>query len=96
MITGGKETIIGSKQDPSFGTVVMFGMGWNLCSILKAYVVFRVAPFTVSGGFQHDSLNKDKSSFSKQLTVAEKPSDIKKVGRMHTKHIYSLSQIFLK
>ncbi len=45
MITGGKETIIGSKQDPGFGAVVMFGMGGIYVQFLKD-VVFRVAPFT--------------------------------------------------
>ena len=45
MVTGGKETIIGSKQEPGFGAVVMFGMGGIYVQFLRD-VVFRVAPFT--------------------------------------------------
>lgn len=45
MIQGGTETIIGASTDPSFGPVVMFGLGGIYVEVLKD-VVFRVSPVT--------------------------------------------------
>jgi acyl-CoA synthetase (NDP forming) len=43
MITGGVETVIGSKRDPVFGPVVMFGLGGVYVEVLKD-VTLRLAP----------------------------------------------------
>jgi len=45
MLSGGREVIVGGKRDPSFGPVVMCGLGGVHVEILQD-VAFRLAPFT--------------------------------------------------
>jgi acetyl coenzyme A synthetase (ADP forming)-like protein len=45
MITGGEELILGMKRDPSFGPVLMFGMGGVFVEVYKD-VIFKVAPLS--------------------------------------------------
>lgn len=46
MMTGGKEIIIGGKQDPSFGPTVLCGLGGIYAEVLKDLNI-RLAPITI-------------------------------------------------
>ena len=46
MLTGGKEIIIGGKQDPAFGATVLCGLGGIYAEVLKD-VRLRLAPITL-------------------------------------------------
>lgn len=46
MVTGGIETVMGMSTDPSFGPLIMFGLGGIYVEILKD-VAFRISPLTV-------------------------------------------------
>jgi 4-hydroxybutyryl-CoA synthetase (ADP-forming) len=77
MVKGGKETIIGSKLESGFGSVVMFGMGGIYVEVLKD-VTFRLAPITDSEA--DEMISSIKTNKLLQGVRGEKPSDIKKLS----------------
>ena len=45
MVTGGQELILGGRQDPNFGPVVLIGLGGIFVEVFEE-VALRVAPLT--------------------------------------------------
>ncbi len=86
MIKGGKETIIGSKLEPGFGPVVMFGMGGIYVEVLKD-VTFRLAPVTDTEA--DEMISSIKTNKLLQGVRGEKPADIKRLSEC----IQRLSQL---
>lgn len=77
MIKGGRETIVGSKQEPGFGPVMMFGMGGIYVEVLKD-VTFRITPTT---SFEADEMiSSIKTNKLLQGVRGEKPSDVQKLS----------------
>jgi 4-hydroxybutyrate---CoA ligase (ADP-forming) len=77
MIKGGKELIIGSKQEPGFGPVIMLGMGGIYVEVLKD-VTFRLAPITdMEADVMIDSIKTKKLL---EGVRGEKPADKKKLS----------------
>ena len=56
MVKGGKEMIIGSKQEPGMGPVIMLGMGGIYVEVLKD-VTFKLAPVTENEANDHFFFN---------------------------------------
>ncbi|HKU33608.1 MAG TPA: 4-hydroxybutyrate--CoA ligase [Candidatus Nitrosotalea sp.] len=77
MIKSGKETIVGSKQEPGFGPVVMFGMGGIYVEVLKD-VTFRIAP--VTNAEAEEMISTIKTNKLLQGVRGEKPSDTQKLS----------------
>lgn len=77
MVKGGKETIIGSKQEPGFGSLVMLGMGGIYVEVLKD-VTFRLAP--VSDREANDMIASIKTKKILEGVRGEKPSDTEKLS----------------
>ncbi|MDE1826291.1 MAG: acetate--CoA ligase family protein [Thaumarchaeota archaeon] len=77
MVKGGKETIVGSKQELGFGPVVMFGMGGIYVEVLKD-VTFRITPTT---NLEADEMvSSIKTHKLLQGVRGEKPSDVQKLS----------------
>ncbi len=76
MISGGREVILGGKQDPSFGPVVMFGLGGIYAEVFDD-VAFRVAPLTRQDA--EEMIAEVKGSRLLRGIRGEKPSDVEAV-----------------
>lgn len=74
MIESAKETILGSKRDPMFGPLIMFGLGGIYVEILKD-VVFRLAP--INGQDAKEMIESIKTIKLLKGARGEQPSDIK-------------------
>lgn len=86
MVKGGKEMIIGSKQEPGFGSVLMLGMGGIYVEVLKD-VTFRLAPVTDKEA--DDMIASIKTKKLLDGVRGEKPSDLAKLSEC----IQRLSQL---
>lgn len=73
MVTGGKDIIIGCKQEPGLGPMLMLGMGGIYVEVLKD-VTFRLAP--VTGIEANDMVQSIKTKKLLLGTRGEAPSDI--------------------
>ncbi len=77
MVKTAKETILGASQDPTFGPIIMFGLGGIYVEVLKD-VVFRVAPID-----DREAMGMVESIKTIRLLKGvrgEKPSDLKAIA----------------
>jgi acetyl coenzyme A synthetase (ADP forming)-like protein len=72
MLTGGHEVIIGATTDPTFGKVVVFGLGGVLVEVLKD-VTFRLAP--VDAETAHSMLDGIKAAEVLKGARGAEPAD---------------------
>jgi acetate---CoA ligase (ADP-forming) len=78
-VRGGRETIIGVSQDPSFGPVIMFGLGGIYVEALQD-VAFRVQP--VSDVDAHEMVRSIRGIRLLEGMRGEPPSDIGAIEEM--------------
>lgn len=88
MISNGKEVILGAKRDPSFGPVILFGLGGIYVEVLKE-TSLRVAPINRSEATE--MLSELKGSAILKGVRGEKPSDIEALIEM----LLRLSQLMV-
>jgi len=88
-VEGGTEVILGLKRDPSFGPVVMFGLGGIFVEILKD-VSFRVAPINKESAI--DMIKEIKSSKMLLGARGRKMLDIESIAEA----ILRISQLALE
>jgi 4-hydroxybutyryl-CoA synthetase (ADP-forming) len=77
MVKSAKETILGASQDPTFGPVIMFGLGGIYVEVLKD-VVFRIVPID-----EQEAINMVESIKTIKLLKGvrgEKSSDLKAIS----------------
>ncbi len=76
MMPTGKEVIVGMKRDPSFGPLVMFGMGGIYVEVFRD-VSFRIAP--ISKEDAEEMVREVKAYKILQGVRGERPSDVNAV-----------------
>jgi acyl-CoA synthetase (NDP forming) len=74
MVSGGKEVILGSKHDPSFGPVLLFGLGGIYVEVFKD-ISLRVAPINRSEA--EEMISEPKTSIILKGVRGERPMDTK-------------------
>ena len=88
MISAGKEVILGAKRDPSFGPIILFGLGGIYVEVLKE-TSLRVAPINRSEA--EEMISELKSSPILKGVRGEQPSDIEAL----IENLLRLSQLMM-
>jgi len=73
MITGGRELIVGGRQDPQFGPVILVGLGGIFVEIFEE-VSLRVTP--ISANDAHEMIDELRGAQILKGARGHKPSDI--------------------
>ncbi|MCX8117065.1 MAG: acetate--CoA ligase family protein [Desulfobacterota bacterium] len=79
MVPGGKEVILGAKKDPSFGPVILLGLGGIYVEVLKEFSL-RVAPINRSEAAE--MIAELRGSALLKGVRGEKPSDMEALIEM--------------
>jgi acetyltransferase len=88
MILGGKEVILGTKRDPSFGPVVLFGLGGIYVEVLKESSL-RLAP--INRPEAEEMISELKASAILKGVRGERPLDMKAL----VENLLRLSQLMI-
>jgi acetyltransferase len=88
MIPDGKEVILGAKRDPSFGPVVLFGLGGIYVEVLKE-ISLRVAP--INRLEAEEMISELKTAALLKGVRGERPLDVKAL----VENLLRLSQLML-
>jgi acyl-CoA synthetase (NDP forming) len=88
MVSDGKEVILGAKQDPSFGPVLLFGLGGIYVEVFKE-TSLRVAPINRSEA--EEMISELKTSAILKGVRGEKPLDKKAL----VENLLRLSQLMI-
>jgi acyl-CoA synthetase (NDP forming) len=88
MALEGKEVILGAKRDPSFGPVVLFGLGGIYVEVFKE-ASLRVTPINRSEA--EEMISELKASEILKGVRGERPLDIKAL----TENLLRLSQLMM-
>jgi acetyltransferase len=88
MVTGGQELILGGRQDPNFGPVVLIGLGGIFVEVFEE-VSLRVAPITRKEAFE--MIDELRGAPILKGARGHKPSDIGAVSEA----ILRLSQLLI-
>jgi acyl-CoA synthetase (NDP forming) len=88
MVTGGQELILGGRQDPNFGPVVLIGLGGIFVEVLEE-VSLRVAPITPMEA--RDMIDELRGAPILKGARGHKPSDLQAVSET----LLRLSQLLI-
>ena len=88
MILGGKEVILGGKRDPSFGPVILFGLGGIYVEVLKE-ISLRVAPINRSEA--REMISELRAAGLLQGIRGQQPSDVEAL----VENLLRLSQLMM-
>ena len=82
MVPKGHEVIVGSKKDPTFGQVVMFGLGGIFTELLKD-VSFRLAPISIDEALE--MIDETRGAQLLKGFRGQEPADIEAIGEILVK-----------